>query len=244
VDNPYAGQPEPIVAALAGEAEQHVLHMLTGDPLRTPTLVLFADPNYFGITGAADCTRPCVAINPTSAWDHGDVGQDINTTWLGLAGPGVRRGGIDTQTWADHTDVRPTLLALAGLQDGYASDGRVLLEVLEDAVLPPAVRDQRDSLSALARDYKRINAPVGELGMTTLAAATSALESPDAAQLVSTDAALDEIATRRAELAGRLQAAFEGAVFAGQRVDPAQVAALQADVQTLLADAQALGASQ
>jgi hypothetical protein len=240
VDNPYSGASEGIVSSLAGEAEQHVLHMVTGDPLRTPTLVLFGDPNYYGATGAADCEKPCVAINPTAAWDHGDVGPDINTTWLGVAGPGVQHAGVDTSTWSDHADVRPTLMALTGLRDSYSSDGRVLFEVLADNTLPSGVADQRSLLTALAQDYKRINAPVGELGLSTLAAATLALESTDTAQLAQTDAALDDVATRRADLAGRMRAVLEAAAFNGQRADPAQVSSLQAEAQTLLDAASAL----
>jgi hypothetical protein len=240
VDNPYSGNSEPIVAALAGEAEERVLHMITGDPLRTPTLILFADSNYYGATGTPDCEKPCVAINPTAAWDHGDIGQDINTTWLGLAGPGVRRAGIDDQTWADETDVRPTLMALTGLRDNYASDGRVLFEALNAATLPSAVADQVDLLTGLARDYKRINAPVGELGMTTLSAASTALSGPDPDQLANIDAALDDLSARRAVLAGRMRAVLDGAVFAGQRANPALVAQLKNDAQTLLSDAQSL----
>ena len=240
VSNPYSGQTEPAYAALAGEAEQRALHMLTGDPLRTPTLILFLDPNYYGATGPADCSRPCVAVNPTSAWDHGDVGQDINTTWLGLAGPGVRRGGVDGETWADHADVRPTLLALTGLKDSYASDGRVLFEDLDESVLSAGVAGQLDLLTGLARDFKRINAPVGDLGMATLAAATSALEASDAAVLVRTDAALDDIVARRADLAGRMRAVLEAAAFSGTPADPATVAQLQAEAAQLVNDVQSL----
>jgi len=240
VANPYSGASEPITMSLAGEAEERILHMVTGDPLRAPTLILLADPNYYGMTGSADCDKPCVSINPTSAWDHGDIAADINTTWLGLAGPGVRRSGFDTQTWADHTDVRPTLLALAGLKDSYASDGRVLFEVVESSVLPRPVADQRDLLIQLGRDYKRVNAPVGELGMSTLAAATLALEAADAARLAQTDAALDDLAVRRADLAGRMRAVLEGAAFSGQRVDPAQVNAMLGEAQALLGDASTL----
>ena len=243
VDNPYSGSSEPIVAALAGEAEERVLHMVTGDPLRTPTLILFADPNYYGVTGNPDCEKPCVAINPTSAWNHGDIAQDINTTWLGLAGPGVRRDGIDDQTWADEADVRPTLMALTGLRDSYASDGRVLLEAVNGAVLPSAVADQAELLTGLARDYKRINAPVGELAMTTLSAATSGLSGSDPDQLATTDAALDDLSARRAVLAGRMRAVLEGALFSAQRADPALVAQLQNDAQTLLSDAQSLSSA-
>src|SRR5438105_146194 len=239
-DNPYSGVSEPIAAALAGEAELRVLHMITGDPLRTPTLVLFNDANYYGSTGAADCERPCVALSPGSAWNHGSFQSDITTTWLGLAGPGVRRGGVDRQTWADHTDTRPTLLALAGLKDSYSSDGRVLVEEVEDALLPAAVVDQRALFTALGRDYKRINAPVGDLGQATLAAATRALEGSSDAQLARLDAALDDLAADRADLAGRMRSRLEAAAFSGVRLDPAEIADLQREAQTLLQMAQAL----
>jgi arylsulfatase A-like enzyme len=240
VENLYTGVTEPITAGLAGEAEQRLLHMITGDPLRTPTLVLFQDPNYYGMTGPADCEKPCAAVTPASAWNHGDIGADINTTWLGIAGPGVQHAGVDGQTWADHADVRPTLLALAGLKDSYSSDGRVLFEMLQSSVLPSSVADQRDLLTSLGRDYKRINAPVGELGMSTLTIATAALEGSSQAQLGQTDAALDDLATRRADLAGRIRTALEAAAFEGQRLDPPQAAAMQAEAQALLDSAAAL----
>jgi hypothetical protein len=239
-DNPYTGANEPFAASLAGEAEMRILHMVTGDPLRTPTLVLFQDPNYFGFTGAADCERPCVALSPSSAWNHGDISSDITTTWLALAGPGVRRVGVDRQTWADHTDVRPTLLALTGLRDSYASDGRVLFEILEDGALPAAVADQRALLIGLGRDFKRINAPVGDLSLSTLALATAALESPSEARLAEVDAALDALAAQRTDLAARMLATLEGAAFSRQRVDPAHVAAMQQEAQTQLAAARTL----
>src|SRR6266568_6680298 len=215
VDNPYTSSSDALAVSLAGEAEERVLHMVTGDPLRTPTLTLFADPDYYGFTGATDCdlSKPCVAINPSAAWDHGDVNPDINTTWLAIAGPGVRHAGIDDQTWADHADVRPTLLALAGLKDSYPSDGRVLFEIVDDSVLPSSVGDQRALLTGLGVDYKRINAPVGELGLSTLAASTVALAGDSDAQLAATDAALDDLAMRRADLAGRMRGALEGAAF-------------------------------
>ena len=239
-DNPYTGATEPFAASLAGEAEMRVLHMVTGDPLRTPTLVLFQDPNYFGFTGAADCERACVSLSPGSAWNHGDISPDINTTWLALAGPGVRRLGIDRQTWADQTDVRPTLLALAGLQDSYTPDGRVLIEDVDDGVLPDAVADQRALLTALGRDFKRINAPVGDLGLATLLPATAALEGSSEARLREVDASLDALAAQRADLASRMESALQAAAFTGQRLDPTQVAAMQQEAQALLVAARTL----
>ncbi|MCA1647722.1 MAG: hypothetical protein LC797_20430 [Chloroflexi bacterium] len=239
-DNPYSGASEPIASALAGEAELRLLHMVTGDPLRTPTLVLFNDANYYGFTAAAECERPCVALSPGSAWNHGSFQSDMTTTWLGLAGPGVRRSGVDRQTWADHTDTRPTLLALAGLKDAYSSDGRVLVEDVEDAVLPGGVADQRALLIALGRDYKRINAPVGDLGLSTLSASTAALAGSSDMQVARLNSALDELAARRADLAGRMRTRLEGAAFAGSRLDPTEVAGLQREAEALLQSAQAL----
>ena len=114
------------------------------------------------------------------------------------------------------------------------------MEVVEDAALPSAIVEQRAQLVSLGRDYKRINAPVGELGLLTLAAATAALVSPDDDQLTQLDAALDDLAAHRTDLAGRMRSRLEGATFAGQRLDPVDVAGLQQETQSLLQAAQAL----
>ena len=42
--------------------------------------------------------------------------------------------------WADHTDIRPTIMALVGLKDDYVDDGRVLTEDLDG--LPGSDRRQ------------------------------------------------------------------------------------------------------
>ena len=60
-------------------------------------------------------------------------------TWVGWAGPGIEKNGDRNEPWnesaddkhvpfTDHTDVRPTILALTGLQDDYVSDGRVVTD--------------------------------------------------------------------------------------------------------------------
>src|SRR5712671_6431836 len=92
-----------------------LLHMVSGDPLRTPTIVSWNEPNAWVQTG----TGTAVSINPAFAWMHGGIQPEIAQTWLGFVGPGVKRGGIDDKTWTDHTDVRPTMLALLGQEDDY-----------------------------------------------------------------------------------------------------------------------------
>src|SRR5437870_383207 len=65
------------------------------------------------------------------AWNHGDIQDEIASTWVGYVGQGVDPAGVDSTTWSDHTDVRPTILELVGLNDDYVHDGRVISEILE-----------------------------------------------------------------------------------------------------------------
>ncbi len=111
-------------------------------------------------TTAANAAATVSSINNGYAWNHGYYAPEVDNTWLGLVGPGVahstRDGGVDgstagqgpssagaansapqldtsltnSGTWADHTDIRPTLMALTGLRDDYIEDGRVLTEDL------------------------------------------------------------------------------------------------------------------
>ncbi len=87
--NPITGDTDAITKFLADPVEQKLLHMITADPARTPTFILFADPNYFLFAGSPNCNSPCVTEQPGFAWNHGDVQRDITTTWLGMVGPGV-----------------------------------------------------------------------------------------------------------------------------------------------------------
>jgi hypothetical protein len=178
--NPITGNTDTIANYLADPVEMQVLHMVTSDPARTPTLTMFADPNYFLFAAAPNCNSPCVTEQPGFAWNHGDVAPDINTTWLGLVGPGVRNLGDDGSVWSDHTDIRPTMLTLLGLQDDYASDGRALVEPLYDWAMPQSLRAHRETLLRLAATYKQLNACVGQFGLASLAVSTRALESNSA----------------------------------------------------------------
>jgi hypothetical protein len=154
--------------------------MLTADAARTPTFTAFARPDYFLFAGAPNCTQPCVSINPSFAWNHGDFAPDINQTWLGLAGPGVRPAGLDATTWVDQTDIRPTILALLGLHDDYRHDGRALVEALDPRALPVSLREHQPTLVRLAQVYKQLNGSVGSFGSDTLTASTSAQSFPPA----------------------------------------------------------------
>lgn len=225
--NPITGNTDTVTNFLADSVEMQLLHMITADPARTPTLTMFANPNYFLFAGKPNCTAPCVQELPGFAWNHGDVAPDINTTWLGMVGPGVKHLGVNSTVWADHTDTRPTMMELLGLHDDYAHDGRVLFEILQPWVLPPAVRHNLDALITLAQIYKQINAPVGELGLTTLQISTQALESssPNDATYTQLEKQLISITRVRNTIAGQIIGILEAAEFGGSQ---AHANALQA----------------
>src|SRR6516164_5837227 len=92
--NPYAGTTQPITNYLADRTEMAILHMVNADPARTPTFTMFAKPDYFLSTGAASCS-PCVSQNAGFAYNHGDYAAEIDTNYLGIAGPGVANLGLD-----------------------------------------------------------------------------------------------------------------------------------------------------
>ncbi|HEX8918539.1 MAG TPA: sulfatase-like hydrolase/transferase, partial [Chloroflexota bacterium] len=234
--NPITSNTDSVTRYLADSVEMKILHMVTADPARTPTLTMFADPNYFLFAGAPNCTSPCVTEQPGFAWNHGDVSPDINTTWLGLVGPGVARNGIDSTTWSDHTDIRPTIMNLVGLQDDYSHDGRVLVEDLTGYAQPLAVK-KSTSFIALAQMYKQLNACVGQFGLATLGVSTRALESGSSADdstYTNLENQLMSVNSQRNTLASQMVALLEGAEFGNQPFSDAQAQSLIAQGQSLL----------
>src|SRR5690348_3079178 len=239
--NPYTGTTQKIANYLADPAEEAILHMVNADPARTPTFAMFAKPDYFLSPGAANCSAPCVSVNPAFAYNHGDYAAEINTNYTAFAGPGVKHLGLDgtsaangpnsagpnsgqvevvnsgtTGTWADETDIRPTLVYLAGLKDDYEHDGRVITEILtapNRALGAPGV-------ASLGACYKQLNSSVGQFGAFTLHAATAAVESDTAgdAEYRAVDAALTGLDKLRDSLALRVKGELEAAAFGGQPV--------------------------
>ena len=92
--NPYTGTTQPITNYLADSTEEAILHTVNADPARTPTFATFAKPDYYLQTGSATCS-PCVTQDNSFAYDHGDYAAEIDTNWLGIAGPGVKHLGLD-----------------------------------------------------------------------------------------------------------------------------------------------------
>jgi hypothetical protein len=250
--NPYTGQVENnIMVALADHTEMKTLHMVTADPFRTPTFTPFADPDWFffatGGATPATCATPdaCASIpartNQSFAWNHGDIQDEIASTWIGMVGPGVDQAGVDSATWSDHTDVRPTILALVGLKDDYVHDGRVLSEALSGYAVPSAVK-KSTSFIPLAQIYKQLDASFGTFAMDTLKASTKALASNAAgdATYVSLEGQIKDLTDQRNALAAQIVSLLNGAEFNGQAFSDAQAQSLMTQAQSLLDQAHTL----
>ncbi len=234
--NPYTGSTQQIANYLADPTEEAILHMVNADPARTPTLAEFAKPDYFLQKGPATCDATvtgssasaypadCVAVSPAFAWDHGDYAAEINTDYVGFAGPGVQHLGLDGsgpadgptssgansgQTavvdlnlkgpWTDETDIQPTEMYLLGLHTDYIQDGRVVTQILSSpngALRSPLV-------TQLGETYKQLNSSVGQFGAYTLTASTNAIESSTAndAEFTTVNRALTSLDQQRDALA-------------------------------------------
>ncbi|HEX7992864.1 MAG TPA: hypothetical protein VF506_03025, partial [Streptosporangiaceae bacterium] len=235
-NNPYTGTTQPITNYLADPTEEAILHMVNADPARTPTFAMFARPDYFLSSGATNCNSPCVSVNPAFAYNHGDYAAEIDTTFLGLAGPGVKNLGVDgsqpadgpnsagpdsgqvtvpdsgtTGTWIDQTDIRPTILYLTGLRDDYQSDGRVITQVLTD----PNNALSQPGVAQLGACYKQLNSSVGEVGTDTRKASTAALasNSPGDQTYLKVEHSLSVLGAARDTLAIQIKGELEAAAF-------------------------------
>ncbi|MFL5946584.1 MAG: hypothetical protein ACJ74D_10255 [Gaiellaceae bacterium] len=227
--NPYTGQPENLTVAIADTVGMKALHMITADPQRTPTLTMFAQPDWFFFAAAPNCSQPCITVPttpPTStfAWNHGGLQPEIATTWAGMVGPGIRHNGDDA-TWADHTDIRPTMLGLVGLSDTYIHDGRVLIDQLDASAVPQTLRAHRETLRRLGDVYKQLNAPFGSFSMSMLAASTRAINSgstSDDSAYTATENQISNLTAQRDGLAAQIKGALDGAAFGGTALNEQQ----------------------
>lgn len=220
------------MVALADHIGMKTLHMITADSFRTPTFTPFADPNWFFFaTGGATPATPaaCAFIpartNQSFAWNHGDIQDQIASTWVGYVGQGVDGIGIDSTTWSDHTDVRPTILELVGLKDDYVHDGRRHL------------RNPSRLCSTIGVEEKhQLHRTSANVSMATLKASTKALASNDAGDATynSVEGQIQSLTTQRDTLAAQMIGLLNGAEFKGQTFSDTQAQSLMAQGQALL----------
>jgi hypothetical protein len=252
VDPYQGGASVPLTQRLADTVEENTLHMINGDPKRTPTFTLFGNADFFfQASNSATCggTPPdqVTCVDPKFAWNHGDFQDEIANTWLGIVGPGVQNNGIDTSTWTDHVDVRPTMNAILGLSDDYVNDGRVITQILSNQATPKGLNPHGKTTEELGAMYKQINAPFGKFALDTLVASTSALEQPDTAagnlKYDSIEAQIANLTAQRNIVAGAIRAALNNAASGAGNLDESSAKDWINQGQGLLDAAAALAAA-
>jgi len=245
--NPYISpSPRPLMVAIADTVGEAALHMVNTDPRRTMNFTLFADAYYFIKTTNTNCGGPSVAncVDYHFAWSHGDVQPQIATTWLGIVGPGVERKGIDSKTWVDHTDLRPTILTLVGLKDSYETDGRTLTQVLKAGATPKTLAGSK--IQALGAIYKQLDAPFGRFGMNVLVASTNAVKSgssTDDSRYTSISNQILSLTSQRDALADKIRTGLNNAEFNHLKLKDQQIKAWTKAAQHLIDQSAALAAA-
>jgi acid phosphatase len=258
VTNPLSARMEHVFVAMADPVEEKLLHMVTADPARTPTVTPFAAGDYF-LSAApgtpTTCTNNdlsnCVFLPNTTppaqtfAWNHGGIQPEIRTTWVGIIGPGVLKMQPGTALWSDHTDIRPTMLELLGLKDSYVTDGRVLTEILKPGALPVSLNANLTTVADLGAAYKQIMASFGQFSMDTLAASTGGLATDSLGDKVyaDTETALANLGSARDALAASMRLALWGAEFGNQAINQKQAKDWIDQANVLLGQSAALAAS-
>jgi hypothetical protein len=242
--DPYVSSaPAPVFVRMADAVGQKALHMVNSDPARTPSFTAFGNPDYFITAGSSgpNCgSNPCIDYH--FAWSHGDIQPEIATTWVGFVGPGFANRGIDTSTWTDHTNVRPTMLSLLGLKDDYRHDGRVLTEALDKHAIPQRLFEHRNTTNELGAIYEQLNAPFGQFGTDTLVASTRAITSTDESVYESIEGSISSLTSQRDTLALKIETALDGAAFGNQEIKEKDAKDWIAQARSLLSQAGALAA--
>ena len=235
----------PMTNYMADPVELKILHMITADPKRTPTFTVFGNDTFWQQSDPTVCGTGVNFCEPagTDAWNHGTVASQINTTWLGFVGPGVANLGVDRSVWSDETSIQPTMMALLGLQDDYAPDGRVLGEIFTPSALPVGMQVHQAELEQLGRIYTQLEAPVGSFGLSTLRASTKALASasPGDAVYTAIENKLIDLGQQRDALAGQMRDLLLGAAFRGQPIPVGLASKLISEGYGLLGQAAQLG---
>jgi len=207
--DPYVDDTQltPVAKYLVDGPTLRALHMLNADPQRTMSFTMFALPDYFFQT-FSPCPAPSQGcLNSSFAWIHGDYSNDIGQTWLGMAGPGVRNGGLDDETWSDHVDIVPTIMALLGLKTDYVPDGRVLTEMLSPSAAKGGNSKSFEELGAI---YKQLDAPYGDFAHSLIVASTTGIKADDAAY-VATENAINALTAERDALTLEMRDVLTGA---------------------------------
>lgn len=92
---------------MADQEEEQLLHYVVADPSRTPTFTVFPQSDVYmtdgttdscsGTTTASNADVNCTYLDSYYLWNHGYYAPEINNTWLGFVGPGVKASGYQRE---------------------------------------------------------------------------------------------------------------------------------------------------
>ena len=229
-----------LTQSLADPVELATLHMVNTDPNRTPTFVMFENPDFF--FNESNCSGVPQCASPGFAWNHGDIQQEIGNTWVGFVGPGVASNGIDSTTGRITPTSGQRSWPWPALKDDYEQDGHVLVQALTDRSAPPAFRDQGPdtSVAQLEQEEDLLNAPFGTFAKATLAASTFALESTNESVYKSIEDQIGAVTSDRDKLAAAIRDELYQAAVNGHPIDRHQAQTQIAQATALIAQAAAL----
>src|SRR5262249_44636260 len=147
--------------------------------------------------------------------------------------------GVVDDVWTDHTDVRPTIMALTGLSDDYQTDGRSVPRVFRHWALPEGLQTNAGAVRHLGTLYKQLTASFGSFGMDTLRASTRALASNDAGDgtYTSIENQIANLTAQRNDLMAHIRMALNLAEFHGVAITQPQARAWMNQARDLLRQA-------
>jgi hypothetical protein len=147
-------------------------------------------------------------VNPSFAWNHGGDEPEVDTTWLGMVGPTVKKLGETGVVRSDHTDIRPTMLSMLGLGSDYEQDGGALAQLFVPKFLPQQVGNHIGTYEAMLDAYNQLNAPVGQFGHDSEIVSTIAAESTSSgdAEYQGFDQQLADCQAQRSPVAAAMKA--------------------------------------
>jgi hypothetical protein len=200
----------PGVQYVASRAAMKALHISAGGDARTPTFMAFSDP---------DSTFQFGTTQNRYRWNHGNIHPDITDIWVGLVGPGIRRGRLTAYT--EQVDLIPTIRALLDIPLGSDTDGVAITTAW------------KHRLAELREGYKQLNAPLGEFGMAVLRISTNGVRAGPDARAVA-DERIAALAGTRNDLIAEMRPILDGHRSASHR----EIADLLARAQQLLDEAE------
>jgi hypothetical protein len=150
---------------------------------------------------------------------------------------------LDDVTWSDHTDIRPTILALAGFRDDYETDGRLLAESLYIPALPPAIANAPGAFIELSTAYKQLTAPFGAASRASVVFATAGIKAGGGGY-AEYQGAIAQYLQLRDPVVARIRTLLNQAVFDGIPLPEPEAAELTASANGLITYIQTLAKTQ